>query len=180
MREFTNRIQIDQTIFLSSIEVEDAATYVKHLNDATFSENTCSIPYPYLLSDARLFISRVKEYEKVNQVKRDWAIRLSNGELIGGIGLLYDHGLSSHRSQLGYWLARDYWKQGIMTNVLKEFCHYIFECTPLVRLEARVFSFNKASCRALEKAGFTNEGYLKKAYIKDEKYIDAYVYAMVK
>lgn len=180
MRRIPELIRVNDSVYLSSIQVEDAESYVKYLNDAEFSENTCSIPAPYLLSDAQRFISSVMDYEKVNQVHRDWAIRNKKSELIGGIGLLFDHGITSHQSQMGYWLAKVFWNQGIMTSVLKAFTTFIFTYTDLVRLEARVFSQNQASCRVLEKAGFSQEGYLRRAYKKDDVYIDAYVYAMIK
>ncbi|MCB0689303.1 MAG: GNAT family N-acetyltransferase, partial [Saprospiraceae bacterium] len=73
-----------------------------------------------------------------------------------------------------------YWNQGIMTAVIKQFYQHIFQVTKMIRLEALVFQNNLASCRVLEKAGFNKEGYLKKAYQKENKFIDAWLYARIK
>lgn len=173
------RIDVVDGIYLTGIKYSDATHLAEHLNDMVFYQNTCSIPYPYTLADANAFISAVFQYEKRNKIQRDWVIRNPSGELIGGIGLLYNHGLNSHRSEMGYWLAKEYWNQGIMTHVVKTFYQHIFLRTKIIRLEAFVFSSNPASCRVLENAGFIKEGYLKRAYLKDGEYLDAWLYGKV-
>jgi ribosomal-protein-alanine N-acetyltransferase len=66
-----------------------------------------------------------------------------------------------------------------MTEVLNIFCEYCFEHRELSRIEAGVFSHNEASMRVLEKVGFEREGYLKKCFIKQGRYIDSVLYAKV-
>jgi len=46
-----------------------------------------------------------------------------------------------------------------------------------IRIEATVFKNNTPSKRVLEKAGFMPEGTLQKFYNKDQKFIDADIYA---
>lgn len=176
----SNSIDVINGIHLTLIDHSDASSLVKHLNHIEFHNNTCSIPHPYTTADATIFINAVIDFEKKNEVQRDWAIRDPDGEQIGGIGLLYSHGLNSHRSELGYWLAKSHWNQGIMTAVLTRFAEYIFDKTQLVRLEALVFAGNDASCRVLEKAGFHREGLIRRAYLKDGKYLDAHLFALLK
>ncbi len=180
MLRVSDRIDVDQGIHLTRIDYSDGPFLVKHLNHIDFSENTCSIPYPYTQDDAKKFISGVISFEEKNKVQRDWAIRNADGELIGCIGLLYDKGHESFRSEFGYWLSKDYWNQGLMAKVVERFAEYILGHTRLIRLEALVFSDNLPSCRVLEKAGFVKEGYLQKAFSKDGRYINAHLYAQVK
>jgi RimJ/RimL family protein N-acetyltransferase len=47
----------------------------------------------------------------------------------------------------------------------------------LIRLEARVFSWNDASMRVLEKCGFRREALLEKRIVKDGMVLDEVVYA---
>ena len=176
----SSRIEVVDGIHLTSIDYPDATLLAEKLNHVDFYQNTCSIPYPYTLADAQIFISGVIEYEKKNGIQRDWVVRNADGDLIGGIGLLYSHGLNAHRSEFGYWLAKEYWNQGIMTSVVKSFYQHIFFTTNLIRLEALVFAGNEGSCRVLEKAGFEKEGYLKKAYLKNGEFIDATLFAIIK
>lgn len=175
-----NRVNVKDGIHLTKIENSDAPRMANLLNDPVFYENTCSIPLPYTLADANTFISAVVEYQKQNLVQRDWAVRDRDGQLIGGIGLLYNYGLRSHRTELGFWLGKPFWNQGIMTHVLCAFTQHIFTTTEFIRLEAFVFDGNDASCRVLEKAGFIKEGHLKKAYYKESRFIDAISFAKIK
>ncbi len=180
MIKTSDRIDVEDGIHLTVIDHPDAGSLVKYLNDVEFYNQTCSIPKPYTLEDAKIFITAVLAYEEENGIQRDWAIRQSDGDLIGGIGLLYDYGFQSHRSSMGYWLAKPFWNQGWMTEIVQVFTDFIFEARPLIRLEAMVFEGNNASCRVLEKAGFVKEGYLRKAYFKDGKYIDAHFYGKLR
>ena len=67
-----------------------------------------------------------------------------------------------------------------MSKVIKEVVNYGFRELKLKRISAKVFPFNKASMRVLEKNNFKFEGILKKEEKKGDKYIDAHVYAKVK
>ncbi|MBK8505410.1 MAG: GNAT family N-acetyltransferase [Saprospiraceae bacterium] len=176
----SNCIDVVDGIQLTKVTRSDAPSLVKHLNDIEFYDNTCSIPHPYTTSDATIFINSVLDFEKEHGLQRDWAIRNPEGEQIGGIGLLYSHGMKSHRSEIGYWLAKTCWNQGIMTSVLMRFVEHIFSMTHFSRLEAQVFKGNDASCRVLEKAGFHREGLIRHAYLKEGKYLDTHLYAVLK
>ena len=176
----SDRIDVVDGIHLTAIDYSDAESLAQYLNEKEYSANTCSIPFPYKLSDAKEFIRKVINFEMENNLQRDWVIRRADGSLIGGIGLLYERGIQAHRSELGYWLAKAYWNKGIMTAVLKSFTNYIFLTRSIVRLEALVFVYNPSSCRALERAGFQKEGFLHKAYKKESQYLDAWLYAMVR
>ena len=176
----TNSIDVVNGIQLTKIDRSDAASLVKYLNDIEFYNNTCSIPHPYTEADAALFINSVLDFEKQHGLQRNWAIRNRDGTQIGGIGILFSHGLKSHRSEIGYWLAKTHWNLGVMTHVLKHFVEYIFDTTRFTRLEALVFKGNDASCRVLEKAGFLREGLIRSAYLKDGKEVDAHLYGVLK
>ena len=172
-------IVVTEEITLTEIRASDIFSMVQYLNEKDFNRNTCTIPYPYLEEDALEFIKMVRAFEKKNNLQKDWAIRDSKEKLIGCIGILYDHGIKSHRSQIGYWLGKPFWNQGIISKVIRVFTQYIFTHRSLVRLEGHVFGYNPFSCKALEKAGFRQEGFLEWAQCKDGKYLDLYIYAKV-
>lgn len=173
-------IEINADVRLTGIDEGDLDTLVERLNDRTIYENTLKVPYPYGHGDGRTFIRHVLDFESVHSMRKDWAIRDQNDGMIGGIGLLYDQGMNSHRSEIGYWLASPYRNRGIMTDVIRRFVESVFASTSLVRLDAHVFVDNPASARVLEKAGFEREGMLRKAYLKDDVYKDAWLYAVIK
>jgi ribosomal-protein-alanine N-acetyltransferase len=49
----------------------------------------------------------------------------------------------------------------------------------LVRIEARVFEWNAASFRVLDRAGYALEGRARRAVVKDARIIDVLQYAFV-
>lgn len=107
-----------------------------------------------------------------------FAIRDENEKAIGGFGF---EGLTyGHRAEIGYWLAKPFWENGIMTDVVRALCEFAFAEWNLVRITAHVFLFNKASARVLEKNGFECEGVLRKHHRKDEKFLDSRLYALVR
>jgi RimJ/RimL family protein N-acetyltransferase len=81
---------------------------------------------------------------------------------------------------MGYYIAEPWWGKGIGTTAVKEVCSYIFNNTDIIRIFAEPFAYNIASCRILEKAGFTFEGTLRKNAVKNGKVIDMKMYALVK
>ena len=78
------------------------------------------------------------------------------------------------------WLGKHYRGKGIMTSAKKIALSYWFEKYKLKRIYAYVRAFNIASIRSLEKSGYKREGILRKNILKEGKYYDDYVYAVVK
>ena len=86
----------------------------------------------------------------------------------------------SHRGEIGYWLAKPFWGRGIMTGVVRRVCRHAFEEFGLVKVSAHVFTNNPASARVLEKCGFVEEGLLRKHFLKDGRFLDAWVFALLR
>ncbi len=176
----SDRIDCANGIHLTVIDHADASSLVKYLNDPAIYRNTGSIPYPYTIRDAHEFIEAVKEFEKSNGRQRDWAIRQSDGEQIGGIGFLFNHGITSFKTEIGYWLGKPFWNRGIGSDVVRTWSETMLSTQDFIRLEALVYKHNIFSCRVLENAGFSKEGFLRKGVKKGDGFEDVYLYAKVK
>ena len=100
--------------------------------------------------------------------------------MVGSIGIFRKDNIHRRTAELGYYLARPYWGQGIVTQAVKEACAYVFDNTNLVRIFAEPFSYNQASCRVFEKAGFVLEGEMKKNAVKNGVVIDMKLYALLR
>jgi RimJ/RimL family protein N-acetyltransferase len=83
-------------------------------------------------------------------------------------------------AEIGYWLAKPHWGKGLATVALARVTRYAFDTLPLERLQAHVYDWNPASARVLEKCGYTLEGRLRRAVIKDGRVGDALVYARLR
>jgi RimJ/RimL family protein N-acetyltransferase len=103
-----------------------------------------------------------------------------NGEAVGSIGIFPQADIHEKNAEMGYWLAEEFWGQGIMTRAIQEIVEYGFRTFDIVRIFARPFSTNLKSQRVLEKAGFIFEARLKNILFKNGDFMDEIIYARLK
>ncbi len=173
-------IAVSKQVHVGPFRLDDVAGLVQFLNVRDVHDNTCHIPYPYTEEHASKFVNSTIE-------KRDeslqWAIRNNEDNLIGGVGFMGQHlkcGVYEFSDEIGYWLAKEEWGKGIMTQVVEQVVAYGFAKLHLMRIEARVFTSNPASVKVLEKCGFELEGIQKKALFKNGKFLDSFIYARLR
>lgn len=171
---------VNDRIHLSELLPSDQPACVEHFKEREIYDRTIRIPYPYTAADFQTWLAIVENAKKEQGQQVHWAIRNDNTFLIGGCGFNNLQVGKSHRAEIGYWLAKPYWGQGIMTAVVRTLCNHGFEQLGLVKIEAHVFADNTASAKVLQKCGFQQEGFLRKHYFKDGKFIDARLFALVR
>ena len=170
-------ITVNEAYYLDKFVSTDQERLAETINDEEIAKNTLTIPYPYKLEDAQGWLERCKLQDNTDEPQRSWAIRNSEGQVCGCISRHFKYGTNSHKDEIGYWLMRPLWRQGLMTAVIAKFVEHCFEDEKLKRLEAPIFDFNKGSARVLEKNGFELEGRLKMAHLKSGVYYDSLLYA---
>jgi RimJ/RimL family protein N-acetyltransferase len=173
-------IVVSDQVRLSEFRASDKDALIGHLNDRDIYDRTLRIPFPYTDASADEWLGLVAKITKQQGRPVQWAIRTGDDALIGGCGFDGFQIGKSHRAEIGYWLAKPYWGQGIMTAVVQQVCQHAFEEFGLVRITAHVFSHNPASARVLEKCGFKQEGSLRKHFLKDGQFLDARLFALVR
>jgi RimJ/RimL family protein N-acetyltransferase len=178
MKDIT--LNVCDGVSLSLIQIADKPAMIHHLRDREIYERTAVIPYPYTELDADWWINNHIESRKTRDDDLVLAIRDSKSELIGVIGAHVIGTGALHRAEFGYWLAKPFWGQGIMTATVRVFVNCLFEEMHLLKISADVFAFNTASVRVLEKNGFKKEGFFRKHYLKDGNLIDAYAYGLLR
>lgn len=158
--------------------MSDAQPVQKHVNDKSVIRSIANLPYPYTLKDAKDWLKK-KDDEHHQKEPRNivFAIEI-DGVAAGSIGL--HEIIRGHKAELSYWLGREFWGGGIMTDAVKKVAYFGFKELKLRRIYAGVFLFNKGSTRVLEKNGFKIEGISKKEVKKNDKFIDAYIFAKVR
>jgi len=67
-----------------------------------------------------------------------------------------------------------------MTGVVQRVCQHAIDEFGLVKITAHVFPHNLVSARVLEKCGFQEEGFLRKHFVKDGKFINARLFGLLK
>lgn len=167
-----------QKINLRHLKKEDAESITKNLNNRDVSRYTARINYPYKLKDAREFIKFSKK-KNLNQIV--WGIEdPATKKIIGIIDLSNINYHNSKGAILGYWLGKKYWGRGIMSEVVKLILNYSFQKLKLVRVQATFMEPNQASKKVLEKHGFKPEGILRKKVYKNRKWLDIFIYGILK
>ena len=83
-------------------------------------------------------------------------------------------------AEVGYWISERYWNQGITSEALADAIQYYFEHTEVIRIFATVYEYNLASMRVLEKVGFTKVGIMQKAIFKNDNFMNAHYYELIK
>lgn len=174
------KIIVNEQISLSEFRSSDKDTLIAYLNDRDIYDRTLRIPFPYTQNEADEWLALVAKISQQQGRPVHFAIRSDDDALIGGCGFDGFQVGKSHRAEVGYWLAKPFWGRGIMTAVVQRLYQHAFEEFGLVKITAHVFSHNPASARVLEKCGFQEEGYLRKHYFRDGKFIDARLFALVR
>lgn len=161
---------------LRPFRTDDAESLSFHANNKNISDNlTNGFPFPYTLEHAHKFIEMAMNHSptQIMAITHD-------DKVIGGIGLHPQEDVYFKNMELGYWLAEPYWGKGIMTKAIGQMVNYGFENFDISRIFARPYGYNSGSIKALEKAGFIEEAFLKKTFYKNDQYFDEYIYAVRK
>lgn len=175
----TKTIETDRLI-LRQWRLEDATAMFQ--NWASDVENTQYVPWEAHKSVAmteEFLAERVKDYQD-NQVFR-WAITLkgSPDEVIGDISVVAIRP-NVDEAEIGYILSKQYWNQGLMTEVLREVIDFLFGEVGFNRIVAGFLAENLASGHVIEKAGMRYEGTFRQAMKVKGRIFDYICYGLLK
>lgn len=157
--------------------LSDSTALAECLNNTHILQNLRDgLPYPYTERDAREYISSILRAGTDDIFA--FAIVREN-QCVGSITVTRGNNIYRLNGELGYYVAEPYWGHGLATRAVQEICSYVFTHSDIIRIQAEVFAFNAASCRVLEKSGFTCEGTLRRRVIKNDDICDVKVYALL-
>lgn len=159
-------------------QLSDAADLAHAISNKKVLDNLRDgLPYPYTEADAKEYITAMLDSPKDSVFA--WAITVDD-RAVGSIGVFRQQNIHRYTAEMGYYVAEEYWGKGIGTIAVQKACEYVFNNSDIIRIYAEPFAFNKASCRVLEKAGFTFEGTLRCNAVKNGKVEDMKMYARIK
>lgn len=174
------KFDVDEEIFITNhLSNDDIPSLIKYLNNPKIIRNTLAIPSPYKEIDGETFINEVRTTSNDSLIL--FSIRLkTNDEMIGCCGFHRVSKTNERRAEIGYWLAEPFWGRGLMAKVLKKAIEIVRQrWTNFVRLEAKIYPWNKSSMRVVEKCGFQFEGIHRKALHKNGEDIDEHCFALI-
>ncbi|MFQ5503240.1 MAG: GNAT family N-acetyltransferase [Planctomycetota bacterium] len=155
----------------------DEEALVRHAGNRKVWRNlTDRFPHPYTVEDASAWIRTVEEQ---GAPPRNFAI-VVGGEAVGGAGLNLLEDVHAKTADIGYWVGETHWGRGLATQSLTALTDYAFATFELERLQARVFEWNRASCRVLEKAGYFLESRQRSSVFKEGRLADMFIYVRLR
>ena len=134
----------------------DAETLYKYASDPELGPRAGWPPHQSV-EESREVISRFFMNDNT------WAIELkTTGEVIGCVGYLPSSSsnlqIGEDQCEVGYWVARPYWNEGICTEALQMVVDYCVREKGFSVLWGGCFPENPASGRVMEKCGFADTG----------------------
>ncbi len=158
--------------------MDDADALVKYADNLNVWRNLMdAFPHPYTRRDARDWLANATDQEP----RTVFAIATPD-EAIGSIGLKLLGDVARKSAEVGYWLGEPFWGRGIATAAVRSFTVWALHDSGLglERLFAGVFSWNEASMRVLENAGYLREGLFRRHVFKDGQFADLVVYGRLR
>jgi RimJ/RimL family protein N-acetyltransferase len=117
------------------------------------------VPTPYGLAEAEAFFTMAQQRIDDGDEAKTYVLADANDALLGCVGFPRVESAAAS-AELGYWLASQARGRGHLTAaaraVVREALRVGYE-----RISAEVLVGNDASCRVLERVGFTHEGILR-------------------
>lgn len=163
---------------LRAWKTDDAKSLAQAANNPNIAKNLRNaFPNPYTLEDAVWYINDSIAHAEKKQI--NYAIVI-DGKAAGGIAIVVKDDVYEKSAELGYWLAQEYWRRGIMSKAVREICNEAFATFDIVRIFAEPFADNAGSRGVLEKVGFTYEGTMRNGVYKNGEFHSYCMYSVLR
>lgn len=161
---------------LRPFQISDLNSLVKHANNYNIAKNLSNkFAFPYTIDHGIAFINLA-----ISAIPSEIFAIVINEEVIGSIGVHPKTDVHCKNAEIGYWIAEEYWGQGIVPAAVKLMIDYGFKTFDITRIYASTYDTNIKSQRVLEKVGFILEAELKGTLYKNGTTYDEVIYAIRK
>jgi len=131
------------------------------------------------LADSHDFYLKLKKLKSEGELTA-YLIAHPNKEIFCGYVQFY-HADNFHKFiSFGIFVEQKWRKFGFANHALELLFTEIFRKTDFNRIEAQVYTANKASIRLLEKVGMKREGMLRQNFLIDGKFRDSFLYSVLR
>lgn len=131
----------------------------------------------YSVEMAKEFIEQSQK-DSAEKKRQGFGIFYQN-KLIGSIGFnKFDW--KCRKTEIGYWLAKDFSGKGVITKACKVLINYAFDELQMNRIEIRCATENVRSRAIPERLGFKLEGILRQALWRHTRLYDDAIYGLLK
>ena len=150
-------LKIDKQTELRQLEQSDSAAIFKTIDSQReyLGKWLPFVEFTKKLADTEKFVDSIINASKDN-FKYVFTFRKEN-KFIGLIGIKNTDKLNK-KTEIGYWLSKEYQKQGIMTKSVDKLCDFAFKELELNRVQIKCAIDNKSSIKIPQRLGFSFEG----------------------
>lgn len=153
---------IGKRITLRRLRFSDSKDIYHNIKDRKVVRWLLNIPYPYTLKSAAKFVRKTRCDARKKKTYA-FGIALKKENRIIGVITLSKFDYKNRGAEIGYWIGKRYWGQGIMSEAARLIVKFSFRKLKLHKIYASLFEENIASRRVLKKAGFKLEGKIRES-----------------
>lgn len=172
------RLEIEGEVYLRLLQPNDAAHIFELVdqNRAYLSEWLPWVEGTQSVDDTKAFLDMVEGHHATK--KGVHCCIIFQDQLVGLIGLRFN--AEAYVTNIGYWLSAHVSGRGLMTRAVQTLCRYAFEHLSVERIEIRAATDNSRSWSIPERLGFTREGVLRQCEKIADRYLDHYMYSLIR
>lgn len=173
------KIQVDENISLEFLEEIHAGSLLNLVN-ANRAYLREWLPWVDNMQTIANFKQYIIDTNKRAAEKTDFGYAIIIDKNIAGRIGMHHINQQNKIGEIGYWLADGLQGRGIITRCCKALINYGFTALELNRIEIKCAVANDRSRAIAEKLHFKQEGILRQAEWLNGKFIDLYLYALLK
>lgn len=166
-------ILIDDDLLLRSYKVEDAAELFRCVDKSREHLR------PFLnWVDATTKVEHSLQFIQMAQTQLGSGEGLALGIylqeerlLIGGIGM-HHYQPEQGRTEIGYWIAKEFEGRGLMLRCAQRFIDFLFQRLQLNKIEIHCLPQNNRSLELARRLGAVEEGRIRQSYLRNGKLED--------
>jgi 8-oxo-dGTP diphosphatase len=144
---------------LRPLRADDAADLHRLVNDWEVAKTLARVPFPYPRDLADEWIASTRAQIAAGTAWHLAVTRMEDGAeaLLGCIGLTLDP-KNPREAELGYWIGRRHWGQGLGPEAAGRLAHWALANLDIDRLVASALVDNERSAAVLRRIGFKESG----------------------
>ena len=136
------------------------------------------------INDTKNYINKLlnkrMSYEGDQKQGMYWFVRRVNDKKLLGTACVVNIDYSRKSLEWGYGIDPNYWGKGYILQIQEFLKDYIFTKLNFNRIYGNTFTSNKRAISSLISTGMSEEGIARQYYFKNGKYIDSWMYSMIR
>ena len=150
---------VTERLSLRPLQADDAAALHRLVNDWEVAKTLARVPFPYPHDLADEWIASTLAQIAAGTAWHLAVTRLDDGTeaLLGCVGLTLDP-KNPREAELGYWIGRRHWGQGLGPEAAGRLAHWALANLDIDRLVASALVDNERSAAVLRRIGFKESG----------------------